>query len=235
MLPESTRILMLRDRLGKPTPSEVTDQLARTHLDVRTGRLAILKKEEEMVQFIKKFEPEAEKKPRPSLTGRFVQHTFFHDDIPAAMDVLRQNRIAEARYVIDANFGMIMTLGRLNTTLIQVVNSNAFAMEVIRQKQREGSLTDEEKMNEYLKLQRVIGKDVDLLVNDPTGFTFIDHTVDELAEAGQPGKLLSPLPPFMSRDYILAGARLARDLYKETYGIADRNNIGSPLFPPATQ
>lgn len=68
-----------------------------------------------------------------------------------------------------------------------------------------------EQAQRFLMYQKEAKKDADLLKQDPSGFTLIDDYLKDLAE-----ETLTPL----SEEYVMAGAKLAADLYKSVYQIS---------------
>ncbi len=72
----------------------------------------------------------------------------------------------------------------------------------------------------YLGQRSADKESAGFLTKDPSGFSLMDDSV-ERAKTG----LSSDIDPSQATEYIVAGAEVSRDLYKELYGIA------APLYP----
>lgn len=65
----------------------------------------------------------------------------------------------------------------------------------------------------YVRAKRELAIDAELLKKDPTGFLLVDSYVSKLKQS-------SP-DPHQTKEYVVAGAELARDLYKMLYEIVE--------------
>lgn len=74
-----------------------------------------------------------------------------------------------------------------------------------------------EEAGDYLSMRVEIIENARLLKKDPTAL--IDHIINKLRQS------VKSIGTYMSVEYVIAGAELARDLYKQAYEIA------APLYP----
>lgn len=82
-----------------------------------------------------------------------------------------------------------------------------------------GQASTGEEAEKYLRTKADVAKNAELLKEDPTGFLLADHIVANIRQGGDFAK------SNVSVEYAVAGAELARDLYRETHRIA------APLYP----
>ena len=116
------------------------------------------------------------------------------------------------RFLFDVYIGMRHTLNallladsesRAETLIVDVVSGAADVL----------SVTVPEQADAYLSVKERVKQDAALLIEDPSGFSLLDSHLRQI-DSGE------FLRESQSKDYVLAGAKLAAELYRSVYEIS---------------
>lgn len=211
-----------RQTVGKPQGEEITRYL-QVFSRLRHDDLGVLSNNRDAVSeelSVFKDYLQAQEGVTPSrlfLCADYVRVAIFEKYIKFADTFLQEGDIPSFRFFFDTGFGISNVCGRLMAGELGVGGeADEFITryiseesEVIDPKDPIGSAVEE-----YVTVTGDVSKTSRFLREDPTGFSALDTFIAELKKGSGIQESVQ------AEEYILAGAELARDIYKELYEIA---------------
>lgn len=218
MTSEIFQMIAMRERAGNPSSFEITTCLSTIATRLREDTThRIVSNKGAILEYLAETKQHAEQSghglSRPMLTVNFLNDAMLPLCMSLAKRSLLEGSMPAFRFAVDFAVGIAGILGRVKVSEFDIAgDADNIAVRLLSEKTRalkqNKSISDE--TDQYLALRSEMNKVGKQLIEDPTGFRLVDSHVVKLESDAR-------IDTRQAREYVLAGAKLARDLYKELY------------------
>ena len=230
-LNEMSRVRKLREKAGKPSQMEINSVMQKVFPVLRPKMVETYAGDKEKAfKELSEYKLANEQRlncplSRPELCASFLLVNFGDAYGKTAEHAFDQGNISLFRFFFDFSLGIKLT----SACIMSAQDEAAGAMDdidskVVSHTGKTFDLSAGTEADYYLYMKREEARSLRFLHNDPSGFSLMDDSVIRIEAESFPG-IISSQP----KEYILAGAEITRDLYKQLY------EITAPLYPPKQQ
>lgn len=211
-----------REGVGSPGSQEVVDYMQRVARPMRWQLLENFSTDagvfaERLVLLKETSEKRGVSFSMPELCATIISDLLTRQSIEASVMKLEQGNKPSLRFFADFAMGAETTLAPISTAHSEIAGEEEEhilkVMDVKQNEKKEQMISDD--VEYYLNLKSITKQFAELMIEDKSGFLLVDKIVDGIE------KEELRLPRCVAKDYFLAGAQLARDLYKKACGIAN--------------
>lgn len=220
---DKARVLAVaREQIGKPTQEEVTSVMQEMTPQIHLGAVNDYLNNGEGLADLSKIKSEEKQErqidlSRVALCASFILTRVGMPQSELSEEMLMNYDIRLFRFNFDFAAGVKAVAGIVISAEEEIAGREDEARERV-------TLLDHpstgEGADQYLNMVNEDRKPAELLKKDPTGVSTIDYLIAGIQNGTSPR-----ICQFQTKEYFLAGARTARDLYTRLYSIA------APLYP----
>ncbi len=220
---DRTRVLMVaRERVGKPTQEEVVSIMQEMLPQMQIGAVKDYLSNGEGLGDLSEFKSETKKSRRIDLSRAALCASFVLTQVGMSVFKLAEERFMDEDLVsFRFNFDFAAGVNAAAGIVLSAEEEIAGEADELRERLTLSNHPSAgEGANQYLNMINEDRKSAELLKKDPTGVLLIDDLIKRVEKETSPY-----MTPFQVKEYFLAGATTARDLYTRLYLTT------APLYP----
>lgn len=209
----------VHDDMGKPDGEVIASMLTQWENLNEAILKSLFSEPEEAKSNLSLFKRKIEKveghQSRPSLSASAIQAMTDSYVFMPATEQRHRNNMTEFATLFDTGYGINLVAtgvivaektiqGRANDTLLELLDNSI------------ESLSPLEQVEIDLRFNQL----ANLLKKDPSGFLLVDSIVNLVKDPQTPRP--EPIPPFLVKEFVIAGAEFGAKLYKKLYPLTDQ-------------
>lgn len=225
---EELSLLKRRERAGIPSEEHISYVVQQNVPSVRSDIIARFRGEPNITllkQLLERYKLGVQKNVGVNLSKPFLCATFLSRSLgdhltSEARNAFNENDMGKFRFFYDFLTGLKQSLDRPVRAEAELSDvGEEGRLKVVSYEGDRLKIPVEEQAEQYLNMREKDAESLKLLCKDDSGFLLMN----DFAERVKTGSW--HISAYQAKEYVLAGAELARDLYKELYEIA------APLYP----